>query len=45
LQIEEKSEIRNLQPAIFLPARLYDARDLPLERQLAKTDATEVELA
>jgi len=28
-----------------LPARLYDARDLALQRQFAKTDAAQVELA
>jgi hypothetical protein len=36
---------RQLAWAMFLPARLYDARDLPLQRQLAKTDAAQVELA
>jgi hypothetical protein len=44
LQIENlKSAIQ--QSAIFLPARLYDARDLALQRQFAKTDAAQVELA
>jgi hypothetical protein len=40
-----KSAIGNWQSEIFLPARLNDARDLTLERQLAETDATQVELA
>jgi membrane-bound inhibitor of C-type lysozyme len=29
----------------FLPARLNNARDLALQRQLTKTDATQVELS
>src|SRR6266576_6796368 len=30
---------------LFLPARLYDARNLSLERQVAETDTAQVELA
>jgi hypothetical protein len=45
LPILRKLEIGNRKLAMYLPARLNHARDLTLERQLAKTDATEVELA
>jgi hypothetical protein len=40
-----KLEIGNRKSAMSLPARLYDAGNLSLQRQLAKTDAAELELA
>jgi hypothetical protein len=45
LPILRKLEIGNRKLAMYLPARLNYARDLTLQRQLAKTDATEVELS
>jgi hypothetical protein len=38
-------EIGNRKSAMSLPATLYDARNLSLQRQLAKTNATQVKLA
>jgi hypothetical protein len=39
-----KLEIGNWQSAMTLPTRLNDAGDLPLERQLTKTDAAQIKL-
>jgi len=46
LQVSD-CKFENLQStsAIFLPARLHDAGNLSLQRQFAKTDAAQVELA
>jgi hypothetical protein len=38
-----QSQIGNQKSKMPLPTRLNDARDLSLERQFAKTDATEIE--
>jgi hypothetical protein len=38
-------EIGNRKSAIALPATLYDAGNLPLQRQFAKTNAAQVKLA
>jgi hypothetical protein len=37
-------EIGNWKLAMYLPARLNNAGDLSLQRQLAKTDAAQIEL-
>src|SRR5215212_7941643 len=42
-ELENRLQIRNSKSAISLPTRLNHARDLPLERQLTKTDAAQVE--